>query len=67
MPIQSDDGKDYVELDALNTGETPAAVRLHDGDRSFWVPKSLMEDWPDRGQSGTALIQEWFLIKEGLI
>lgn len=66
--IKDDIGKKYIELDVENTGETKGgAVWFDDGDKKFCVPKSLMEDWPDIGETGTALIEEWFVIQEELV
>lgn len=60
--------KEYVEIDALNSHETHDAVLFNGGaEDEFWVPKSLMEDWPDKGKEGTAMIEEWFAIQEKLI
>ena len=59
--------KDHIEIDVEHKAETEMAVLLYDGDNEFWVPKSVMEDWPDEGETGTAWIQEWFAVKEGLI
>lgn len=66
--IKDTDGNEYVELDVKNTGETKGgAVWFDDGDKKFPVPKSVMEDWPDVGETGTALIAVWFAEQEGLI
>jgi len=64
--MKSDDGKEYAEIDVETIGESEMAVHFNDGDRSFWVPQSVMEDWPDEGDVGTAIIQMWFAVKEGL-
>lgn len=56
-----------VEVDLDNIKETEMAVLFSDGDEEIWIPKSLMEDWPEVGESGTALVEEWFATKEGLI
>lgn len=57
----------FVEVDVDVVHETDEAVLFSDGEEKFWVPKSVMEEWPDVGESGTALIAEWFALKEGLI
>lgn len=57
----------YVEIDVETITETDMAILFHDGDRQFWVPMSVVEDWPELGESGTALIAEWFAEKEGLV
>ena len=65
--MKSDDGKEYIEIDVETMGQTLMAVFFSDGDKGFWIPKSQMEDWPDEGETGTALVQRWFAEKEGLI
>lgn len=66
--IKDSENKEYAEIDVKNTGETDGgAVWFHDGDKSFCVPKSLMEDWPDVGYEGTAMVELWFAIKEEII
>ena len=57
----------YAEIDVETVNETDMAVRFNDGSKDFWIPKSVMEDWPDELETGTALVAEWFAIKEGLI
>ena len=32
-----------------------------------WIPKSLIEDWPEVGESGEIEIPEWLAIEEGLV
>ena len=58
---------DYAEIDVENIGESEMAVKFDDGDNRFWVPKSCMSEWPDEGDTGTALVKEWFVVKEGLL
>ena len=69
MFIKSDDGEEYVEIDVRTVNETEFAVLFDNGDitNDFWVPKSAMEDWPDKYKTGTALIKRWFAEKKGLI
>ena len=58
----------YVEIDATTVAETHDAVLLDCGlDKDKWIPKSVMEDWPDLNETGTALIAVWFAEKEGLV
>jgi hypothetical protein len=57
----------WVEIDMLNKHETGDACLLSDGDNSVWIPKSLMEDWPDKGKEGTAIMKEWIAIEKGLV
>lgn len=66
--IKDNIGNEYAEIDVKNTGETKGgAVWFDDGDKKFSVPKSVMEDWPDIGETGTALIKLWFAEQEELI
>ena len=65
--INDTDGNEYAEIDVKTIGDTDMAIRFDDGDRTFWVPQSCLEDWPDKGQTGTALVHLWFAEKEGLI
>jgi len=58
---------DYIELDATHIHETDRAVLLDFGDGGIWVPKSVMNEWPDEGQTEEIVIAEWFALKEGLI
>jgi len=60
--------KDYIEIDVLTKYETELAVLFNAGDdEDFWIPKSVIEDdYPDMGESGTIMVEEWFAIKEGL-
>jgi len=60
--------KDYIEIDVLTKYETDAAVLFDTGDgEKIWIPKSVMEeDYPDIGESGTIMVEEWFAIQEGL-
>lgn len=58
---------EYVEIDVETIRETDMAVQFSDGYEAFWVPKSVMEHWPDLGHAGSALVAEWFAENEGLI
>lgn len=31
-----------------------------------WIPRSVMEDWPDEDESGTVMVQRWFAEREEL-
>jgi len=60
-------GDEYTEIDVRTMSQTALAVRFHDGDNKFWIPQSLMLEWPEEGTTGTALVKTWFLRKEGII
>ena len=62
-----DEEPEYLEIDVQTLGETDKAVHFTDGDRDFWVPKSVMEEWPHEGDNGIALIAEWFCEQEDLV
>lgn len=67
--INDTDGNEYAEIDVKCLGESPSglAIFFHDGDRKFSIPISCLEDWPDKGETGTALVHLWFAEKEGLV
>ena len=58
----------YVTVEGINVFETPEAVCGDFGtDESIWIPKSQMEDWPDLGDFGEWIIQEWIAIEKGIV
>lgn len=59
--------KEYVEIDVETVSETSLAVMFDDGDGEFWVPMSVMDEWPGIGETGIASVERWFAEKEGLI
>lgn len=65
--IKDTDGNEYTEIDVKNVGETEMAVYFDNGDKKFWIPKSVMEDWPDLNETGTAMIKIWFAEQNDLI
>ena len=67
MTIKGDDGSKYVEVDVIHIHSTEEAVLLNDGDNEEWFPKSVVEDWPDKGETGTAMILEEWAIRKGFI
>lgn len=64
-PFSND--KEWIELAGTTLAESAAAVQIDFGDKIKWISKSQMEDWPDKGTSGTVLVKEWIAFKEGLI
>lgn len=58
---------ELYDLDVHTVSETEMAVCFNDGNKQFWVPKSVMEDWPDIGHDGIALVCIWFAKEEELI
>lgn len=67
MTIKSDDGSTYIELDVENIYETGLAVRLSNGYKEEWFPKEVLEDWPSKGEEGTAIVLESWAKKKGFI
>lgn len=65
--MKSDDGQEYVEIDATNMGQSQSGLAiLFDigSQQQVWIPKSVMEDWPDEGKTDTILVKRWFAEKE---
>jgi len=59
---------DLIDLEGKHLHSTDLAVLFDFGlDDLKWVPKSVMEDWPDEGEFGDVLIKEWWAEREGLI
>jgi hypothetical protein len=54
---------DLIDIAAEKKGETEKALRLYDGSRSEWVPKSQVEDNGD----GTFTMPEWIAKEKGFI
>lgn len=54
---------DLVDIAAEACGETKAALRLYDGARREWVPKSQVEDNGD----GTFAMPEWLAKEKGFL
>jgi len=66
MVISND--KSIIDLFGTTLYETDEAVMIDFGTgKGDWIPKSQMEDWPNVGDSGEVLMQEWFAIKKGII
>lgn len=54
---------DLIDIAAEKRGETEKALRLFDGKKSEWVPKSQVEDNGD----GTYAMPEWLALEKGFI
>lgn len=54
---------DLVDISAEVRGETDKALRLFDGAKTEWVPKSQVEDNGD----GTFAMPEWLAKDKGFI
>ena len=65
-PFSND--KYMVEIACRTLQETDKAVLLDAGLESpVWIPKSWLEDWPDKGQDGEMLLDERHAKNKGLI
>ncbi len=63
-------GKELVEIDVetiLDDKKYQAVLFDVGKDDDQWIPRSVMEDWPDEGESGVVMVQRWFAEKEGLV
>ena len=54
---------ELFDLTAEIKGETSKAIRLYDGKKTEWVPKSQVEDNGD----GTFTMPEWLAKEKGFI
>lgn len=52
-----------IDISAEVRGETPDAIRLFDGSRTEWVPRSQVED----NRDGTFTMPEWLAKEKGFI
>lgn len=52
-----------IDIAAQIRGETALAYRLHDGDKTEWVPKQYVENNGD----GTFTMPEWLAQEKGFI
>jgi len=60
--------KHMVEIYCRTIQETELAVLIDAGlEEPVWLPKSWLEDWPDKGQNGEVLLNEKHAAKKGLI
>ena len=65
-PFSND--KYMVEIACHTIQETEKAVLIDAGlEDPVWLPKSQLEDWPDKGQDGELLLSERYAKKKGLI
>ena len=54
---------ELFDLAAQKKGETDKAIRLFDGKKTKWIPKSQVEDNGD----GTFTMPEWLAIEKGFV
>ncbi len=54
---------ELIDIAAQVKGETDKAIRLHDGIRTEWVPKSQIEENGD----GTFTMPEWLAKEKGFL
>lgn len=56
-------GERLIDIAAQVQGESEKGLRLHDGTKTEWVPKSQVEDNKD----GTFTMPEWLAKEKGFI
>lgn len=66
-----------ISVEVRSFSHTGKAILCHDGDREVWIPVSLIEDQQEflnevEGKVGTGAcidikVEEWFLLREGLL
>ena len=60
--------KYMVEIACSTIQETEKAVLIDIGLKEpVWLPKSQLEDWPDKGYDGEIILSEQYAKKKGLI
>ena len=66
--LQSSD-KHYLEFEIEIIRETDKAILISDGMAQEWIPKSQLEDDPEKQANGLyfIIIPEWLAIDKGLI
>ena len=55
--------KELVDINGEKKGETERGIRIFDGTRTEWLPKSYVEDNGD----GTFTMPEWLAKEKGFI
>jgi len=43
------------------------AILVRIGERSEWLAKKELEDWPDVGDGGEVLVAEWLAVRKGFV
>lgn len=61
--VKSNGRSDLVDIDCEIIGETERAIRIDDGSKTCWLPRSLSEINDD----GTVTIPEWLAMDRELI
>lgn len=59
--------KEYADVFGENKAETDEAVCLDDGYKEIWIAKSIMTEWPEKGDAGDFVMEEWAAIENDLI
>lgn len=54
---------DLIEIAAEKRADREHAIKIFDGSRTAWLPKSLVED----NRDGTFTMPEWLALEKGLI
>ena len=64
-----DDDDDAYGIDVTIKRRSAKAVQVHDGTKTVWVPKSLIQnlsDLPPDGRVANVRLPRWFIEKEAL-
>lgn len=58
-----------IEIAVEVRGETEKALRVYDGKREVWIPKSQISDQSEdaKGKIESIFIPEWLALEKGLI
>lgn len=57
-----------VEIDVVVRSETTLALKVSDGTREVWIPKSKISDQSeDKGRITSIFIPEWLATEKGLV
>lgn len=60
----------FVEIDCEIKAATMSAVKISDGDKEHWIPRSQIDTPDDEiivGSHMTLLVAEWLALRNGLI
>ena len=58
---------EFVELIGTTKAETNLALLIEFAEGEVWLPKSQLEDWPDKDEYGLVILPEWLAKDKGLI
>lgn len=58
---------EFVNIPGATKAETNLAVLFEFADKEEWLPKSLLEDYPDMDEEGDVMMPEWLAYDRDLI